>query len=984
MSALRSYVRAAIAPICWVLMIGCGASGGGGAGAGFAPCQEGSTWACTCDGGETVQAPCVDGSYQKCPCGGAAGDAAAGDGASSGASSSGASSGGDVSSSGASSSGASSGAVSDATSSSSGDTTSTSSGADANDGKCAIDQDCPTAQFCDGGTCKDDTCVPGATICVDVLTAGACKANGSGYANAPCASAANCVNGTCICNTPGKKAPQCTDCIDSKFTGPNCAQCSNPKASPPSCTVTSDPCDCKAIGATCGFVPGCPSSCGACPVGQACKSNKCTNSSGTTLAKLGAFCGPTKDCQPPVLTGSESETVKTQKQQAYRACLNAQCDGSLCFDNVCTKQCVIKADKIANGTGFSGQDGIEDVGASSDCDGAVSGPQGSNFRCVELRSAAEVAQGQSFSFCMPGQTFKACANDKDCLNAETCQIQTIYGQPKTVCQPARSTPKGGGFVAGAAVGTKCGNNPYQGVMSLCAAGLCWSDSLGCVSFCKTDADCGPYKCTQRTVYSNVADKFGVCWPKGCQLDGDCKGTADYCFLLYNGVKNPAGDPDPTNPQNVIKPAWENMCIPQTPGGAQTGAACDPYTTDDEVTGPNCANDLLCENAVCGNLCASDTDCVSGMKCDRRVSSLDVDGDTKNGSDVFLPYGTCKPYKGASGACLGQKDCAGKYCKPLGRKVASASSPYSTTLTGTCVTQDASKGVWGDHCGAMNTGSGAKKVCKSGNCWNTTNSDGEAIPGLCVDMCKSQAECAGTVTLYQTQYKSWCRSVFYADNDTDDERDRMYLPVCWVAGTTESLADCSSTFKCGSSTEACLAAPIARGPDESGAVEYICRSSQNTATQGTPNPPQPSKSVGQACQLESNWIECKSIYCVADSKVGAGYCSQPCKSDAECGSGDGMFCDKASVWIPRRDASKSVIVPMCRKKKSCIPCAGDWDCAGGYKCTNVGGQGTLAKQVCAPPCTSDASCAGTDGGSKCVPAVDNKLQSLPVNVCKPSC
>ncbi len=293
-------------------------------------------------------------------------------------------------------------------------------------------------------------------------------------------------------------------------------------------------------------------------------------------------------------------------------------------------------------------------------------------------------------------------------------------------------------------------------------------------------------------------------------------------------------------------------------------------------------------------------------------------------------------------------------------------------------------MWGDHCGQANTGVGAKKLCRSGNCWNTSNSEGQLIPGICVDMCNSHAECKATVTIYQQQYKSYCRSVFFGENSSGDLRDRIYLPVCWVAATTESLDNCQATLSCKSSTEACVPTPITRGPDQPGKVAYLCRSTQNSATQGNPNPPQPTKTVGQTCQVESNFVQCKTLYCLPDTKAGQGYCSKPCKSNADCGSGDGMFCDAAYQWIPRRDVGNSVIVPMCRKKKSCIPCSGDWGCAGGYKCTNIGGSGTLAKMVCAPPCTADSSCTGKDGGAKCVAAQGEQLQALNHKVCKPSC
>lgn len=775
------------------------------------------------------------------------------------------------------------------------------------------------------------------------------------------------------------------------------------------------PCDCKAKGAQCGFLPGCSASCGACPVGNSCKENKCTAGNTQNLLKFGEFCGPTKDCQPPRIFNSDDANTQAQKRDKYRACLNAQCATNQCSGNICIKSCALTTDKVINATGDPGKDGVEDPGVDSDCGDAENGPAGDKWRCVELRSESEVAQGQSLPICMAGESFKKCGNSKDCPTGETCQLGYIYGTYSGYCQAEMKTPgaKKGEFSKGVGVGQICNSNKFTGDLAMCSEGLCWSSAIGCVSFCKddndcatapgackndkcpdgntckTDADCSAWECTSRTIYSNLDQKFNVCWPKPCQADGDCPDKNNYCFLLYNGVKKAEGDPDPNDATKVIKPAWKNMCLPKLPGGAKAGEKCDPYEYDDDETDPDCSSKLLCEDGVCGSLCGADKDCTADQKCSTAVSPLDLDDDDKNGYEAFLPYGLCKPYKGAKGDCFGQSECTGQYCKPLTTKLPASATPtdkadFNYTLKGTCVDSDPTRGKWGDHCGEMNTGTGAKKLCGSGYCFNQQNNAGELIPGICVDMCNGKDDCAKTVTIYQQQYKSYCRSFSFGYNDSGDLRDQMYLPVCWVAGTTESLADCSSNFKCATATETCVAAPIVSGPDHKAKVEYICRAATNPATQANPNPPQPTKTVGQECDLESDGLECKTIYCMADSKAGKGYCSQPCSADADCGTGDGMFCDKNYQMIARRTAANAAVVPMCRKKKSCIACAFDWQCAGGYECTNIGSAGTLAKQVCAPPCKVDADCATTDGGAKCVPAVDKDGKDLGNKVCKPNC
>jgi hypothetical protein len=122
-------------------------------------------------------------------------------------------------------------------------------------------------------------------------------------------------------------------------------------------------------------------------------------------------------------------------------------------------------------------------------------------------------------------------------------------------------------------------------------------------------------------------------------------------------------------------------------------------------------------------------------------------------------------------------------------------------------------------------------------------------------------------------------------------------------------------------------------------------------------------------------------------VGKGYCSAICNSDDDCGTKDGMFCDKQNMSFPgiaRADKTKAAIVPLCRKKKACIPCAYDFQCAGNYACTNVGGAGTLANQRCAPVCTTDDDCKSSDGGTKCLPVKDADGKDLGTKTCTPSC
>lgn len=90
---------------------------------------------------------------------------------------------------------------------------------------------------------------------------------------------------------------------------------------------------CSCAGKQCGFIPGCTKSCGACGAGKKCVNNQCIASTTAKLKKFGEFCGPTKDCQPALSNATQTE------KDAYRDCLNAQCDFGICNGGICIKEC---------------------------------------------------------------------------------------------------------------------------------------------------------------------------------------------------------------------------------------------------------------------------------------------------------------------------------------------------------------------------------------------------------------------------------------------------------------------------------------------------------------------------------------------------------------------------------------------------------------------------------------------------------------------
>ena len=758
-----------------------------------------------------------------------------------------------------------------------------------------------------------------------------------------------------------------------------------------------DPCSCA--GLQCGFIKGCNKSCGACPAGQACEANLCKPKTTVLLKKFGEWCGPNKDCQPPP-AGTDSQSTAAQ---AYRECLNGQCDTNLCNNNHCSKFCAMGTDKKNNATGADGGDGIEDEGANSECADATDGPHGDKYKCVELRTPAQVNQSGSLAICMAGTDFKPCKVDAECAATQTCRLYTVGGVLSSRCGPKSKNPDG---KPGAKNTETCNNNVVTGEVAICENNFC--AGLGCISFCKADTDCisqpgackagkcpngttcaGDVDCSAWKCDKNVnldADdptKFDICWPKNCELDGDCGDDNSYCRISYNGVQDIAGEPDPDDPKKVKFPGWANICMSKPKGAAKKGEKCDPFT-DDDTSLPGCGI-FICDEGYCGALCKEDTDCASNMTCGVSEVPFDLSDPEDDIYDLYLPINSCTPTPGKAGSCIAKADCKdGKYCKFFEDEVnlPKDATPvgYDYVLNGVCIDPDKDKQGIGKECGSLSTATGLGKVCQSGVCLNTGNTQG--LPGYCSDFCGAgKSDCPATVTAYGQEYKTICRALLWAWNTTSNPMDDLYVPLCLPSSTENSLADCAESKACVAANEACVGFGVATGPDKPAKVEYSCLKITNPATQADPNPPQPSKNVGDVCDLESDLSECKAAYCLEDTTAGKGYCSRVCNADADCGTG--LICDKNYMSIPRADASKAGYMPLCRKVKSCLPCAYDYQCAGNYKCTNIGSAGTLSNQRCAPACEKDLDCASSDGGAKCIAAKDAAGKDLAHKVCAPT-
>ncbi|MSP92998.1 MAG: hypothetical protein EXR79_14560, partial [Myxococcales bacterium] len=696
---------------------------------------------------------------------------------------------------------------------------------------------------------------------------------------------------------------------------------------------------CKTAGAQCGFVKACPTSCGGCPLGQSCKDNKCSAGAPTVKKKkFGEYCGPSKECPYPP-AGSAQAVFKE-----YYSCVDGQCEDNQCSYEVCSKPCVVAKDVKINFSGAEGSDGVEDPDQNSECEGAADGPAGTKFKCLEIRSVAQVQQGTTLQMCIPGTSFKPCKATSDCTNGEVCGYRYFFGTYRLVCAPKYKSPA----KPGATYSETCNEDQKNGDVVFCANNLCFGNGQ-CAEFCKdnkdcvlagvkctagkcangksciVDFDCSAFECnTKANVFGKDYPPAGLCTGKVCGLDKDCPDDS-FCRLYINGVKDEDGDPDPVDPKSVIKPGWAPSCQKKgKPPTSKKGDLCDDFTTDADTTIPPCENPQMCMDGYCGGLCKTNADCPNTMKCGVIEFPIDTSEPADKIYDYVLAQQVCLPAPGAAGPCLSSKQCTDKTANTCivteiaielpGDATGTTKKVYTTD--GNCIVPNAKFKGPGEECGAAVAG-----TCNSGVCLGTQSG---SQPGYCVEPCTQKSDCPAEMKVGGKSYKSICRGLLMGwGGKYHDPNKFVYAPFCAPSSTENSLADCSKDKKCASKDEVCFPFVIAWGPDKAAKVEYGCGLAV-AAGQA-----KPTKKIGEACNptpADNAPAEC-AFSCSPDVEKGKGYCTDLCSSNADCGSNDNMYCDLEHQWISRDDVKKAGIVPICKKKKACLPC--DWhnDCAG---------------------------------------------------------
>ena len=654
----------------------------------------------------------------------------------------------------------------------------------------------------------------------------------------------------------------------------------------------------------------------------------------------------------------------------FGACIHAQCGSGYCQLPFCSKSCQLGKDQKINATGENGQDGISDEDGFNDCAGAVDGPVGNEFRCVNLNEP----NGDVIARCFPGTTFAACDSNADCPSTEACTLMYIHDQYQTRCQ---IPPKD------AALGTEpCTFDP-AGPPAYCASDYC-SGSAGCLDFCGTDADCltdtcnagkcvgspeldctddvdcSAWACEERQPYSNNAFVTDMCFPKGCETASDCPGADWFCRPFWNGA------------DSVELVATAHQCRPTPPGTAQYGEPCDENTP--------CAYEPACLDGYCAGPCKGDADCIGGTECLLGFEwNIDVDDDTN--ADTTVNIDVCQKWEhsgqGTPLDCTTNEDCAaGEVCQYRVKGAGDGDDRVWAAEFKCRTLPEENTGTFGETCGNSST---SGQGCKTDLCLIPngliTNAQGQSIQAdaYCVEYCNAAADCPDQMGPYHSIYwKTVCVSFNVNENNTPAPEDDAFVSFCRPTASTGSLADCSETRACAKPKEYCRALAIAGNPDVKVTVEHLCSDS------GEGLAAYPTLELGEAC---TSGAQCKGRRCMPDGE-GGGYCSVLCASNADCASQvtPGLVCTE-DVLTPRADPALSGVTNRCVLQKTCMGCSDDSDCGGDYQCVNFGGIGFLADYRCGSPCETDGDCPDPD--ASCIEDVDPAGKISGKKVCGPS-
>jgi hypothetical protein len=763
--------------------------------------------------------------------------------------------------------------------------------------------------------------------------------------------------------------------------------------------VAQDPC----AGWECGTASD-GTNCGTCPGGTTCSvDHKCE----APKNEMGEFCGVTADCTPDI--PNPQNPAEMIENPAYPDCMHDQCKSKFCLNAgapgayvftypVCSRPCEVYLDVKNNKNGSQGADGVEDTDAPlSDCDAAFDGPAGTEYTCVNFAPPG----GSSLAYCLPGTNFEECGADSDCPDGEGCMLTGIGGSPNSRCF---TTKVEGDWGQIADLGEDCNSNPFEGDVSWCDSGICFG--IGCVEWCNdntdcdttvgddnqgcdqatgtckdwdskdctTDLDCSAFTCGEpREIFGNVPEYTPtLCWPYTCDIDNDCP-PGNYCRYYWNGEPHPDA-------------GWDNLCLAEFDGGAGLGEACDS-DPDDNIPGDTCANEDLCVGGFCSALCDVNADC--NMDLDQKCTVIEFSGDYDDDgeTDFILPLEWCRTYPDMTDTmCWSEAACGDTETCTMYEIEKDGADGSMFTMEGFCSAASTDKGNYGNTCGVP----GAEfDSCQSGWCMGADSDTGQA--GYCTQVCESHTEC-DEVTVGGTTYKGRCQALLLGwGGDLTNPNTNNYVSLCLVTGAESSMTDCSADYASCPAGEACLPQVINYGPDYDSKTDYVC---MNMANQ---DESLPTGTLGESCNpnLEDadgyGINQCADGYCLDDTSVDSGYCTNLCDPANDTCAADGlpgMSCQEI-ITQPRSGAYESNAGGfwMCQKDQDCTPCTQSGSCPGDRVCANLAVAGLAEDYRCIAACETADDCSG---GTACSSGIDGYGQSVngcfdqgpdgPVNFC----
>lgn len=297
---------------------------------------------------------------------------------------------------------------------------------------------CGAARYCDAGTCRDEVCDPGTTICEgqSIVT---CDARGSSAAVRACSSEPACAASTFGCG-----------CSDGECEVRACA----PEST--RCVANSTQ-RCSADGLTWGALTDCGAS-SVC-VGGSCVPKTCTPGSrecvGDTLV----------ECNASGTSRTETD-CKTSLDICTGTGAAAACTDRVCTPNATTCNATTSAVLLCDARGAA-QTTVS-CGAGQYCDGGVCRAQVCEPSSVTCDGSAVVTCNVLGS----ASTVRQCASDPSCaggLYGCTCSSGTCVSR---ICSPGSTRCAGNGTQTCSSDGLYWGSQVSCGNTHVCVAGAC--------------------------------------------------------------------------------------------------------------------------------------------------------------------------------------------------------------------------------------------------------------------------------------------------------------------------------------------------------------------------------------------------------------------------------------------------------------------------------------------------------------------------------